>query len=417
MSKDLTFAELQNATKSAAAFRCRRRLQPAGGEGDKVFPPTFAGAVYAVEQRRIPGREAPVTCVLLDSVQSQANRMELALQEAVDGKKIKMPLLEVDFTEHSPTGDIEADKVNGKLIDAVGKLTSLQVPHRLADAILRDSEIDGVAFRSSEKGKSLNTVSLANATPLLELCPTALIFGMWDSTGPKGGLGPKFERAMVSEIVGVGAEVGDLRRGVRRDPLEIRAAVKVKTAADKSWTVAGADAKGKGIDSPSAVNHSSVPFPKQRDKKTDENTYDGVTIEYAEQVTTLSLICLRRLRFPVKGKTDPTADAAARTVLAALALAAAALAFEAGTGLRSRCLLWPDTTMEWELLDRPGTPPQKFTLTGETAIKLLNEAIDAAKNANLPWVEEPVLLKPSKELVNLVRLSQLEATKDAGEGA
>jgi hypothetical protein len=35
---------------------------------------------------------------------------------------------------------------------------------------------------------------------------------MWDSTGPKGGLGPKFERAMVSEIVGIDAEVGDLRR-------------------------------------------------------------------------------------------------------------------------------------------------------------------------------------------------------------
>jgi CRISPR-associated protein Csb1 len=225
MPKELTFAELQEATKNAAAFRCRRRLQPAGGEGDKVFPPTFAGAVYAVEQRRVPGRDAPVTCVLLDSVQSQANRMELALQEAVDGGKISMPVVTVDFSERGPTGDVEADKKAGRLIDSVGKITSLQVPHRLADAILRDSELDGVPFRASNKGKALNTVSLTNATPLLDLCPTALIFGMWDSTGPKGGLGPKFERAMVSEIVGIGAEIGDLRRGVRRDPLEIRAAV------------------------------------------------------------------------------------------------------------------------------------------------------------------------------------------------
>ncbi len=91
----LTFDELKEAVGgTAAAFRCRRRLQPAGGEGDKVFPPTFAGAVYAVEQRRVPGRDAPVTCVLLDSVQSQANRMESALQEAVEAGKIQLPLVE-----------------------------------------------------------------------------------------------------------------------------------------------------------------------------------------------------------------------------------------------------------------------------------------------------------------------------------
>lgn len=412
----LELDRLKGAVKgSAAAFRCRRRLQPAGGEGDKVFPPTFAGAVYASEKRRLPGREEPADCVLLDSVQSQANRMELALQEAIDAGKIKMPLLVVDFSDHGPTGDIEADKKAGKLIDAVGKVTSLQVPHRLADAILRDSELGGVAFRVSDKGRALNQVSLANATPLLELCPTALIFGMWDSTGPKGGLGPKFERAMVSEIVGVGAEVGDLRRGVRRDPLEIRAAVAVKRSADTSWTVAALDAKGKDIVAPSKVNHSSVPFPKQREKKTDENTYDGVTIGYAEQTTTLSLICLRRLRFPVNGAPSADTDAAARTVLAALGLAAATLAFESGMGLRSRCLLWPDGPMEWELLERPGATPAKFSLTSDDAIKLLNDAIASAETVKLPWATVPILLKPSQELVKLVRLSQLEATKESGE--
>src|SRR5438874_11406946 len=96
----LSLTDLQKAVASAAAFRCRRYLQPAGGEGDKVFPPTFAGAVYALEQRHVRGREQPVTCVLLDSVQSQANRMELALQEALDAARIKIPVLVVDFTDH-----------------------------------------------------------------------------------------------------------------------------------------------------------------------------------------------------------------------------------------------------------------------------------------------------------------------------
>jgi CRISPR-associated protein Csb1 len=99
MSDTLTLKHLQDAMRgSAAAFRCRRRLQPAGAEGDKVFPPTFfAGAAYAVEQRRLPGRVDPTTCVLLDSVQSQANRMELALQDAVDEGRISILVLEVDF--------------------------------------------------------------------------------------------------------------------------------------------------------------------------------------------------------------------------------------------------------------------------------------------------------------------------------
>jgi len=412
---DLTIDVLRKTVEGpAAAFRCRRRLQPAGGEGDKLFPPTFAGAVYAVEQRRVPGREAPVTCVLLDSVQSQANRMELALQEAVNAGKIHLPLVEVDFSEHDPTGDVEADEKAGRLIDAIGKVTSLQVPHRLADAILRDSELDGVEFRKSGIGRTLNTVSLANATPLFELCPTALLFGMWDSTGPKGGLGPKFERVVVSEIVGIGAEVGDLLRGVRRDPLEIRAAVKVQKYANGSWQVA--DPKAKGFVAPSEINHSSVPYPKRRDQKSDDNYYAGATVEYAEQTTTLSLIGLRRLRFPVNGKLEETSDRAAQVVLAALSLCAATLAFEPGVGLRSRSLLWPDGPMVWELLERPGTEPRKFELTSQEAIALLTEAIGSARQSGLTWREKPVALKPSSELLRLVRLSQLQATKEAVEG-
>ena len=410
----MNISELKDMVAEGAALRRRQRLQPAGGPVDKVFPPTFKGAVYAMEKRRVQGRDEPINCVLLDSVQSQANRMELALQEALDMKRIKIPLLEVDFTEHDPTGNVENGETNERLIDPIGKITSLQVPHRVADAILRDSELDGVAFRQSDKGKALNTISLANATPLFALCPTALLFGMWDSTGPKGGLGPKFERAMVSEVVGVGAEVGDLLRGVRRDPLEIRAAVKVLKAADKTWSVADADAKGSVA--PSEINHGNVPFPTVGDRKTDDNYHSGVTIEYAEQTTTLSLICLRRLRFPIKGEASAeadadTVDAAARTVLAALGLAAATLAFEAGMGLRSRCLLWPDGPMEWELLERPGEQPQKFLLTGDAAIELLKGAIEEAKKVGLPW-EDKLTLKPSAQLLELVRRSQLEAVTD-----
>ena len=423
-TKPLDLDSLKKAvTENAAAFRCRRRLQPAGGEGDKVFPPTFAGAVYAVEQRRVFANDGkvlaqPVTCVVLDTVQSQANRMEQALQEALDGKRLNIPVLKVDFSKWSPVGSEEEAK---RFVDDVGTITSLQVPHRLADAILRDSEIEEevggkrvkLPFRKSSKGKALNTVSQQNATALYQLCPTALIFGMWDSTGPKGGLGPKFERAIVSEVIGVGATVGDLVRGVRRDPLEIRAAVKVLKPADKNWSLAAANANSAV--SPSEINHGSVPFPKQRDEKTDKNLYAGITIEYAEQLTTLSLIALRRLRFPATGKTSPKIDAAGRTVLAALGLCAATLAFESGMGLRSRCLLWPAAAMGWELLEKPGEIPKKFSLTGDEAVALLAVAVADAATAGLNWEGVPIELVPQQKLVDLVRLSQLEATKEENQ--
>ena len=90
MANTLTLEDLNRAVVGrAAAFRSRATLQPAGGPGDKVFPPTYAGAVYATEKRRFPDRDEPVDCVLLDSVQSQANRMEEALQQAVDDGAIE----------------------------------------------------------------------------------------------------------------------------------------------------------------------------------------------------------------------------------------------------------------------------------------------------------------------------------------
>ena len=391
----LTLNDLQMAVSGGAAFRCRRRLQPGGGEGDKVFPPTFMGAVYAVEQRRVPGREQPVTCVLLDSVQSQANRMEQALQEALDTGEIKLPVVEVDFS-------------GSDLPEPVGKITSLQAPHRLADAIKRDSAHDGKPFRNSDVARSLNEATQLNATPIYKLCPTALVFGMWDSTGPKGGLGAKFERAVVSEVTGFEASLADFHksRGVRRDPLEASKSVPIMKNEDGSWKVA-ADPKQKGVVRPSEVNHGSVPF---------ESDNAGVTIGYAEQVTTLSLICLRRLRFPV-GESAPNGaiDAAGRTVLAALALCAATIAFEPGMGLRSRGLLWPETPMQWDLLATPGKQPETFALDSAAAKKLLADAITAAEQAGLVWQKERITLKPSAELVKLVRLSQEQAVKQGVE--
>jgi len=478
--QQLTLDRLREAVSgTAAAFRCRATLQPAGGPGTKVFPPTYAGAVYAVEQRRVPGREEPVTCVLLDSVQSQANRMEAALQDAVDGVlgdvlKITIPVIEVDFGDYGPESDAEEDL---RLIDGIGKVTSLQAPHRLADAILRDSMYthngESQPFRKSEIGKAIDRADLRNATPLYELCPTALVFGMWDSTGPKGGLGAKFERALVSEIVGINASFG-VKTGSRIDPLGIGVkAGPIYEAEDQNgieWTTdpdaARKDNKGTPVlfnrggaagkpGNPSKANHGNVtpafskygkgaegPDVMKRpeldvfyrinsrsidleqtnrisatwpDARQNAIAPGGATIDYAEQSVVLSLPALRRLRFPANGEASQRErDQAAQTVLAALALCAAELS-TADMDLRSRCLLWPEEPRRWELLDTPGEEPKAFMLGAEAAVQLLKEAIEAAEKAGVTWESEPIRLVPSKSLVTLVRKSQQLAAVEGPE--
>ena len=69
----------QAVSGTAVAFRCVTDYQPVGGPGDKVFPPTYEGGKYAIEERVDPKTGEVHQCVILDSVQSQANRMEEAL--------------------------------------------------------------------------------------------------------------------------------------------------------------------------------------------------------------------------------------------------------------------------------------------------------------------------------------------------
>jgi CRISPR-associated protein Csb1 len=389
-TKPLTYELLKQAiTGVAAAIRCRSTLQPAAGEGTKVFPPTHSGGAYATEQRRLPNHDQPVECVLLDSVQSQANRMEDALQDAVDRKLIEMPLIVVEFGDQVPD---------------VQRVTSLQAPHRAADAILRDSLLGGKPFRHSDVGKMITDSSLANATALFEYCPHALVFGVWDSTGPKGGLGAKFARAMVSEIVGIGAVIGK-KTASRIDPLQTRAAAKVIKEKDGSWKMAKDD-KAKGAVSPSEINHGNIP---------PDVTDGGVTISRGEHTAVLSLPQLRRLRFPVKGVVDPNRDDAGRTVLAALALVGLTLAAERGFDLRSRCLLFPSEAMRFELLEIPGKP-MALSITSAEAIAILKQAVESAKKLGLQWNKTPIVLKPSPQLIELVRRSQAIAanTTEAG---
>ncbi len=405
--KSLTLEDLKAAVFGhAAAFRCVTAYQPAGGKGDKVFPPTYEGGKYAVEKRVAADGEV-VDCVLLDSVQSQANRMELALLEACRAGRIRLPLLTARFDD---------ERLRKKF-----SVTSLEAPHRVADATSRDSWLDGVIFRKSARGRLLDTADVKNATGLFGLNPTALVFGLWDSTGPRGGLGAKFQRALVSEMVGYQAQDG-VRTSSRIDPLAImkesavlyQRAEKGEGAPD--WTLS-VDAAVREKKEPKKLGKDGKPSESNHGNVTPSIATGGFTLSHAKQTTVLSLTTLRRLRFPLNGgpDSDPDVDRAARVVLAALGLLGAVLAREEGADLRSRCQLFPSQDFVWELLDTPGEAEHtQYRLSGDQAVALFNAAVEQARARGLPW-EGEILLQPSDDLIQLVARSQ-ELAQHQAEG-
>ncbi len=409
---ELNLETLRSAlTGTAAAFRCITEYRPAGGRGDKVFPPTYEGGKYATEDRVDPATGDTSHCVLLDSVQSQANRMELALLEAHRARRVRLPLMVVRFDD---------DRLLRKF-----SVTSLEAPHRAADALFRDSLLDGMIFRQSNKGRILDSAEIGNATGLFGLCPTGLVFGLWDSTGPRGGLGAKFQRALVSEIVGYDAVPG-ANTASRLDPAGIqRGAGPIYRRKDRSrdkpdWTLDEAEGSGKlgkGSKSgrPSQANHGNV-TPAVVSDDAGDSILGGFTISKAVQTTVLSLSVLRRLRFPASRSSDSDhgTDVAARTVLAALGLAAGTLARN-DTDLRSRCQLFPVGRSVWQLLDHPGKPPHEFDLVPDIAISVLQEALGEARKVGLPWDGE-IELTPSDDLLELVRRSQELASDPTAHG-
>jgi CRISPR-associated protein Csb1 len=391
-----------------AAIRRITTLEP---QGDKVFPPTYEGGEYAEEPRVVQAdgkgekKTAVVQTVLLDSVQSQANRLELALLRAYDEKSIGIPMIQVDF------GADTEDPV----LKEVGRLTALEAPHRMCDAIFRDSVLDGKPFRESPVGVRLNSAKSANATVVFEICPSALIFGFWDSTGPRGGLGAKVQRALVSEIVGYEVEKGK-RTSSRIDPLQIENNLEIFAKEGGGWTFStdlAAKKDGEPVKlKPSELNHGNI-TPSFRDKNKKEN-HGGVTLAYAIQNTVLSLAALRRLRFPVEGVTKTETDRAARTVLAALGLAAICCLDQDGYDLRSRCLLdgKPGT---FEFVG--GGQTSEFSLDVITAADLLAQAAQEAIGSGLKWpIEKPLTLKPSGDLSKLVSESRKRAMAESVGG-
>jgi CRISPR-associated protein Csb1 len=427
----VTYDELRaGVAGDAVGIRCRTVLQPLGGPDDKVFPPTYGildnpETRYAIEERYVRsvngGTPSVSRSVVLDSVASQANRLELALLDAIRRGDLAAPVTSVDFR---PVRELAG----------LDRISDYEAPHRIFDALLRDSYDGEHLFRNGPTGRAITEARSRDAAGLYYHSPHTLVFGGWDSTGPRGARGARYERAITSEIVASGIEPGK-KTASRIDPagIELRAGP-LYQASGGTWTLdpdeAERDAAGKpkllGAKDGGQQGGREAGRPSQANLGNVTPSVDpragGVTAREITGTTVLSLIQLRRLLFPAGSDGSPLdnhrrleAELAARTALAALGLTAAALAFERGFDLRSRCVLVTTGPITFQAVARDGTA-QPFDLSSADALKLVAEAADRAAATGMPWRDGELSLRPADRLVELIRRSwSLTASGESGD--
>lgn len=379
------------ADRREAGIAVNATYQPGGGSGGKIMPPTFPPSdaelraaqrdgrlprPYLFERRLVDGGACDT--VVVDQVPSQANRVEEALLAARDAGRLDLPLFELTMKEEGI------------------RLTSLDFPHRYADAYLRDSEVAGVRFDSSDVGRELRSASARDVRPLYRREPYSLIFGAWDSH--RKGRWPKFPRVYSSSMYGVEWLEGARRAG-KVDPVNLTGAIDDKTRAESDWRFLPEGTKTKG-GKLSEIGHGHIaPNP----------TPGGVSVREVRRQGWISFSGLERLRFG-----DASAEAAtlARATLAALALVGDRLAFgRPSLWLRSGCdLTRIDETVAFE---RDGGERDAIDVTTADAIAAFLTLRERAAAAGVPMATDVVPVSPIGELAKAIRFA---VTQSVGDG-
>jgi CRISPR-associated protein Csb1 len=361
-------------------------LEPAGGRHTSVAPAKFAergkkGGVYAYEQRYL-GDESRYA-VVIDSKQSQLNRAEQALTQAIeDGHPLlsRVPHVQVTYERDG----------------AIEHYYDLTLPHRVFDGHIRAGTIDGQATTQTPAYRAVRDASPANARALLETSPVTLVFGGWDSS--RRSRQGRWRSALVGEIVGFVSASRDqtgalmepkpgLRGGARVDPvgMQINLGKKAMTElADRQQADLSPDTHDKIVKAASGIKVGKSESASALGLGGIPPTLDqlaGVACDTIIRTHVLSFATLRQMRFGagVEG------DAACRALLAALALNALARS-DAELCLRANCDLVEAEMPKVRLDQRGGAFLDVEPLSIDAADLLLGEALaHAEKVAEVTW--------------------------------
>ena len=364
-----------------AGVRIDTELDPLAGAGTPVKPAVYEGGRYQEDWRwASPDDAEPTPVIVIDNVPSQANRLEDAIRRNRDTTLVPEFVLDLSDLPNLPA-------------HLPKRISSLEFPHRNADAYLRDATLGDEDFIKTELGKAIFGATAQEAGPLMAWFPQALLYGFWQSHLGKKRHNTKHARAWVSEILGWKPAATDTRvLGLKGDPLNLSIDETVVSNPDdrSEWAL------GKGKDKLSEMGHGQVPFMG------DEAAAAAVSFARVSQRATVSFAQLRRISLGTAGNRE--ADAASRALLVALGLHAHVLAFGRSFALRSGADLRPaGSTVTW--LGAEGDEERSLGDSAATAALLL-EASKHAGSAGVPldgWGAAPVQLVPRDNLRKAIR--------------
>ncbi len=280
---------------------CERLKTVEEGTPSIVFPPTYAIADQYVIDTLPDGTKT----VLIDSVGSQANRMEPLFARPPLADFVPQILIRY--------GEAEEDVVS-----------IFEVGHRLGDALIRASDMAEEAQNAFRALLNHN-----DAEPLARLAPTSLVFGVWDSrdTGAKV---PRIVQSLIRAW-----DVVKLRRSAQYNPPIDYSALNVFSEEERKKhenNPKSGVARGGFVHVPAGETHGGVAVFGQ-----------------IERQATLNLVALRRLN-----ALDESTGRKLRRYILGLALAGITEPMD--PFLRQGCLLVPDPNdvAVWQIVERDG---------------------------------------------------------------
>ena len=321
------------ADREVVALTFKRKLESIDGPGVPIFPPTYPapekkgrdgkkeeegehrhGTPYTVNETK----DGVLVCDL-DSVQSQANRMEAAF-----------------------TGEL-ADVVPQRAVQAGDHRVELtKLPHRIVDASIRATDL------ADHIREWMEALDRRDPVPLAKAAPTSLIYGAWDSRDTQAKL-PRVVQSVIRAW-----NIDELTRSAQYNPPVDYAELGVFGEAERN--------KQEGDAKSPLAKRGFVHVPATEE-------HGGIVVhgEIRRDVT-VNLIALRRLQ----GKDG----AALRRYVLGLALVAATASLDGF--LRQGCLLTPDPDVSamWTTVDRDGKRAP-VSLDESIALDLARKAAEA----------------------------------------
>ncbi|RIZ56023.1 type I-U CRISPR-associated RAMP protein Csb1/Cas7u [Vibrio sp. PID23_8] len=349
--------------KNLIGIRVEATLKPVNGSSH-IYPSTYANSNSGgPSNHNFTGYNKSTGEFLLvevDSVGSFANRIEAELYNLE-----MLPNITTD--------------VNGT------ELSAMELPHRIYDAILRDSNLEGTPWRESEIGQELLSSDKKDATALYKYAPSTILLGGWDSHGGDAVQGVKLARAVACEIWAGPGTAGN-HKAQRIDPLLI------PRNAEKYYLIDGALSLAENQDDkhakkPSELGHGDIPASSSK----------GVFVEQINFNGHISVTRLNRYQFPDEnGDITPERNQAAVNVLVEVAKLGISRVLDS-LDLRSGCDLYTESR-QCELIYADGT---KEAIELSSSTDALESAIEIAKEKGLVFSEKPVKLTANEKLENL----------------